>query len=514
MGATLGSTLLGFAREVVNARYYGTHWEMDAFLAATVIPVILFGVFNGALLSALVPTFTEYIAHGDDDEAWRLANTIINGLLILLSVCAVLGYLLAPFYVPLIAHGFAKPEMAVTIRMTRWLIPSIVAVSLSGVLSAVLNAHHRFRATALTGLALNAVTIACVVLLHRNMGIYAVVLGTTLGLFAQMLIQVPSLLLTGEYRFTLDLRHPGLHRMWDLLGPIIVGGAAGQIALFFDRYFASTLSPGYMAGMNYATKLVNFPQQIFAAAIATVIFPLLASQFARENRAAVGTSVTLGLRLVNFITIPSVCALIVLAYPMVQTLFERGNFQATSTALCAGLLPFAAVGLVALAANIVLTRCAFACKEVSWTVGISVFTVLVNVLLSLLWLQPLGARGLLLANSVSQSLQMLMLLVLVNRLVPRLNWRVLGKSALKIVASSAVMVGTLHWIAALGVQPAPSLVSRAWFLFGQIAIGGLAFIASALVLNVEELTIATRLIMQKFERNLPSPPENRDAPIA
>ncbi len=121
-----------------------------------------------------------------------------------------------------------------------------------------------------------------------------------------------------------------------MLGPIIVGSAAGQIAIFFDRYFASTLSPGYMAGMNYATKVVSFPLQIFAAAIATVIFPLLASQFARENRLAVGKSVTLGLRLVNFITIPSTCALMVLAYPIVQTLFERGSFQASATQLVCG----------------------------------------------------------------------------------------------------------------------------------------------------------------------------------
>lgn len=514
MAATFGSTILGFAREVVNARYYGTQWEMDAFLAATVIPMILFGVFNGALVSALVPTFSEYIAHGNDDEAWRLANTIVNGLFIVLSVCAVLGYVFAPYYVPLIAHGFPAPEMGVTIRMTRWLMPSIVAVSLSGVFSAILNAHQRFRAASLTGIALNAVTITTVVVLHRNIGIYAVVLGTALGLFAQMLVQVPVLLLTRKYRFTLDLRHPGLQRMWYLLGPIIVGSAAGQIALFFDRYFASTLSPGYMAGMNYATKLVNFPQQIFAAAIATVIFPLLASQFARENRIAVGGSVTLGLRLVNFITIPSVCALMVLAYPIVQTLFERGSFQASSTALCAGLLPYAAIGLVALAANVVLTRCAFACKEVSWTVAISVFTVVVNVLLSLLWLQPLGARGLLLANSVSQTLQAAMLLMLVRRLIKHVQWRTLAASTLRIGVCSAVMVATLHWISALGVRPDATIASRAWYLFGQISIGGLAFIAAARVLDVEELTIAVRLIMQKFERNLPSPSENRQAPIA
>ena len=515
MAAALASAVLGFGREVVNARYFGTRWEMDAFLAASLIPVILFGVFNGALVSALVPTFSQYIAHGQDDEAWRLANTIINTLFVLLSVFAIAGYVLAPYYVPLIAHGFPAPEMGVAVRMTRWLMPSVVAVSLSGVFAAVLNAHGRFRAAALTGPVLNVVTIGCVVALHRNLGIYALVLGTSLGLVAQMLVQVPALLLSRTYRFSIDLHHPGLRHMWAMLGPIVVGSAAGQIALFFDRYFASSLSPGYMAGMNYATKLVNFPQQIFAAAIATVIFPLLASHFAREDRAAVGASMTLGLRLVNFITIPSVCALIVLAFPIVQTLFEHGTFQASSTALCAGLLPYAAVGLVALAANVVLTRCAFACKETSWAVAFSVFSVLLNVLLSLEWLPTLGARGLLLANSVSQTMQAILLVFLVRRLVARsIDWHALAVSALKISVSSAVMVAVLHWIAALGAHPDASVAARGWFLFGQISIGALAFLAAARLLGVEELSIIVSLVMQKFLRNVPSPPENREGPIA
>ena len=514
MAATLGSTILGFAREVVNARYFGTQWQMDTFLIAATVPTILFGVFNGALVSALVPTFSEYLTHGEEDEAWRLGNTIINGLAILLTLCAVLGYILAPYYVPIIAHGFPGPQMGVAIRMTRWMMPSIVAVSLSGVFSAMLNAYRRFRAASLTGIAVNAVTIGCVIALNQKFGIYALALGTALGLIAQMAVQLPALLAIGKYRPVIHWNHPGLPKIWLLLGPIMVGSAAGQIALFFDRYFASTLSPGYMAGMNYATKLVGFPLQIFAAAIATVIFPLLAAQFAQANRRGVGTSVITGLRLVNFITIPSACALIVLAHPIVQTLFQRGTFKVSATELTAGLLPYAAVGLIALASNVVLTRCCFACKEMSWPVAISVFTVVVNVLLSLAWLSSLGARGLLLANSVSQSMQALLLFGLVWRLVHGIRWRPLLVSLGKICLSSFVMIAALHWIGALGVHPAPSLVSRAWYLFGQVAIGGLVFIAAARALDVEELSMAWRLIVEKFERNIITPPENREAPIA
>ena len=514
MGATFASTMFGFLREVVSAKYYGTRWEMDTFLAAATIPTILFGVFNGALVSALVPTFSEYLAHRREDEAWRLGSTVLNLLAIVLTVCAIVGYFTARWYVPLIAHGFPAPQTGVAIRMTRWLMPSIVAVSLSGVLSAMLNAYHRFRATALVGVVLNLVTIAAVLLLNHRLGIYALVLGTALGLTAQMIVQLPSFLSIGKYRFTIDLKHPGLGKIWTLLGPIIVGSAAGQLALFFDRFFASTLSPGYIAGMNYAVKLVNFPQQIFAAAIATVIFPLLAAQFARDNRRGVARSLVTGLRLVNFITIPAVCALIVLARPMVQTLFERGTFQAGATDLTAGLLPYAAVGLVALAANVVLTRCCFACKETTWPVTISVGTVVVNVLLSMIWLQTLGGRGLLLANSVSQTMQAVLLLMLTSRLVSGIDWGALVGSAAKIAVSSLAMVAALHWIGTLGVTPEATLASRAWFLFGQIAIGGTVFVAVARMFNVEELELARRTIVAKFERNLMSPPDNREAPIA
>src|SRR6185312_3902554 len=102
----------------------------------------------------------------------------------------------------------------------------------------------------------------------------------------------------------------GLRELYRLLGPIMIGSAAGQIALLLDRYFASTLTPGYMSAMNYAIKLVYFPQQVFAAAIATVIFPVAASQFASKNRAGLRSSVSIGLRLVNLITIPAMCGLI------------------------------------------------------------------------------------------------------------------------------------------------------------------------------------------------------------
>src|ERR1700742_1882486 len=88
MAATLTSMLLGFGREVLNARYFGASGDMDAFLAATVVPTILFGVFNGALVSALVPIFSDYFATDREQDAWQLASTLIVTLSVVLVVAA------------------------------------------------------------------------------------------------------------------------------------------------------------------------------------------------------------------------------------------------------------------------------------------------------------------------------------------------------------------------------------------------------------------------------------------
>lgn len=501
MGATLASTILGFVREVLNARYFGASGDMDAFLAAAVVPTILFGVFNGALVSALVPIFSEYFASDREGEAWRLTSTLVTLLVIGLSIAAAAGAWFAPVYVPWVArfHGQRLDE---AVSMTRWLMPTIVATSVAGVIAAVLNAYHRFTATALQGFAANILTIVLLVTMFHRYGIGALVLGTVAGAYAQLFVQFPAFVGLPNCRFAFDLKHPGLRRLFIVLGPIAIGSAAGQVALLFDRFFASGLSVGSIAGMNYAVKLVGLPQQVFVAAIATVIFPVFASQFASKNRPAMRRSIGIGLRLVIFLTVPSAVGLCMLAGPIVQTLFERGAFTSEATVLCAALLPYAAVGLVAIAANVVLTRYLFATGHVRTPITVAVATVVLNVLLSLLWLPHLGARGLLLANAVSQTLQMGALATLVWRALGGFDIRAIGQSFFKVAACSAAMGLALAVVQIYRAPPELSLISRATNLTEHLLFGAALFLALARIIDSEELRLATDLLLRRTSRDL------------
>jgi len=498
MAASALSALLGFGREIITAHYFGTRAEMDAFLNASTIPTVLFDIFNGALVASLVPTFSEYMSKGRDDEVRRLGSTVINALFFILTGLAGLGWMLAPIFVPVVAHGFPPSEQDLVVRMVRWLLPGIVATSLGGVCAALLNANHRFTASAMIWVAANIVTIGFVVALHGQLGIFALVLGTVLGLFAQLVVQVPSVLRHGLYRFEFDLHHPGLAKTWALLIPVAVGSGAGQINLAFDRYFASTLTAGSTAGLGYTTKLAFLPVLIVATAISTVIFPLIASQFASSDRTGIRRSISLALRMVSFIVIPCAAGLTVLAYPIVQTLFERGAFGPTSTELCASLIPFACLPLLTISYNAVLGRACYACQAVRLAAVGSILTVAVNIGLSAALLSTFAARGLLLANGISGLCFMAIQIMLLWRLIGGFEWKPLLASLVRTSVASAAMAGGLYILSQAYVTYSATFASRAWFLTGLLAVGVTFYLAIARMLGVEELTIVTDTLVQKF----------------
>jgi len=487
MLGTLGSTILGFAREVVNAQYFGERWELDAFLVAAIIPTLVFGVFNGSLVTALVPVFSGYFAKNEPEEAWRLSSTVINVLILVLSACALAGWLAAPLIVHVVAAGFPPNEADVTTHMTRIMMPTIIATSIAGVVQALLNAQQRYRAASLQGMAFNLCAIAGVMLLFKAYGIFGLVFGTAAGAVAQLAVQLPSYLRRCRYQFMMDLQHPGLVQLFAILGPIVVGSAVGQVNLLFDKYFASTLQPGNIAAIQYATKVVGFPQQLFAAAIATVIFPILSAQYASNDQSSLRRTTSIALRMTALITIPAAVGLIVLAQPIISVLFERGEFTQGDLVRTAGAMQFYAVGLLGLAASIVLTRCFFATRDARTPVILATAVMVLNVACSAMLVRPFGINGLASANSISSLTEAAVLVIILRNRIGSVDGQRIGSSVLRIVVAAAVMAGCAWSTNAILWHAAGSIWQHAATLAVDIVLGGAVFFLVGTLLRVREL---------------------------
>ena len=485
MLATLVSMVLGFGREMVNARYFGEQWELDSFLVAAIIPTLVFGVFNGALVSALVPVFSAYFATDDTEEVWRLSSTVINVLFIVLSVCAVVGWLAAPYIVSL--FGFPAGQAGVTTRMTQIMMPTIIATSIAGVVQALLNAMRRFKAASLQGMALNLCAIAGVLLLYDRYGIYGLVFGTAAGAVAQLLVQLPSYFRRCKYRFVIDLHHPGLQSLYVILGPIVVGSAVGQANLLFDKYFAAMLPNGNIAAMQYATKVVGFPQQLFAVAIATVIFPILSAQFASNELPSLRVTASAGLRMTALITLPAALGLIVLAQPVISVLFERGAFTHGDLVRTAGAMQFYSVGLLGLAASILLTRCFFAMRDSRTPVIVASSVMVLNVVLSALLVHPFGINGLASANSLASLAEAAILYWLLRSRIGTSDDELAGPSVIRILVASVCMALAGYFVNGILWHDAGTIWQHIATLAVDIVTSGAVFLGAGTLLRVKEL---------------------------
>ena len=70
MAAILLSRLLGLAREMVIAHLFGMDEMTDCYIAAFTLPDLLYFLMaGGALSTAFIPVFTEYLARGRREEA-------------------------------------------------------------------------------------------------------------------------------------------------------------------------------------------------------------------------------------------------------------------------------------------------------------------------------------------------------------------------------------------------------------------------------------------------------------
>jgi putative peptidoglycan lipid II flippase len=497
------SRVTGLLREVIIGNQFGTSPELDAYLAAFRVPDILFQlVAGGALGSAFIPTFAQYWAReGQEHEAWLLFSRTLNLVTLILVVLTGLAALWAePLVVWVIAPGFEPAQQALTASLMRGMLLSTVIFGASGLIMGVLNALQHFLAPALAPVLYNVAIILGAWLLGPRMGVYGLVVGAVSGAAAHLVVQLPALWQQRvQYRFSFSLRDPGVREVMRLMGPRILGLLFVQLHFLVNTILASRLEPGSISALNYAWLLMLLPLGIFAQAIATVIFPTFATQVATGQIEAMRSSFALLLRLVIFLTLPAAVALWVLDVPLVRMLFEHGEFDARSTQMVVFALHFYALGLISHAIVEIGVRVFYALHD-TWTpVMVGVGAMAFNVLLSFGLVGMLQHGGLALANTIATTLEMIVLLAMLNRRMQGLEGGALAISVAR-HAAAALLMALVVWAVVRWVQGlfASELVMGVWLAaLGGGAVAVVIYAAAALLLGSTEARWLLGLVLRR-----------------
>lgn len=489
--ATLASRILGFARDVVVARAFGAGPITDAFFVAFRIPNLFRRLLaEGALSTAFIPVFTDYLTTRPRVEFNRMVSAVAGALLLALCLVSALGALLAPWIVGVMAPGFAAvPEqLGLATTLTRVMFPYLIFVGLAALAMGVLNAHRRFFTSALGPAVLNVGIIAAVLTLtpHFKVPVMALAVGVLVGGLGQFVIQLPEIRRAGvPLRPSAELSHPALGRIAQLLGPTVFGLAAVQLNVFVNTLLASLLPGGSISYLYYADRVVEFPLGVFGIAVATAALPPMAEQAARGDLSGFQETINFALRLSCFVAIPASAGLWLLREPITRVLFERGRFGPAETQATAWALGFYALGLTAFAAARIAAQAFYALGDSRTPVKAGIAAVALNVVVAVALMGPLQHGGLALAASASATANLAILLWLLRWRLGTLGGRRIAESLWRVAVATAVMsawCGLLRWTWPLSATRG---VEAAWL---AAAIGGAVgtYAAASLALRGEE----------------------------
>jgi putative peptidoglycan lipid II flippase len=490
----VASRVLGVVRESAIAGTFGRGTVVDTFTAASTLPTILYDLLvSGAISAALVPVFSEY-AEGDEREFWRVASSVINLALLAIALITALLIWQAPLAVAVLAGGFAPAIREQATSMVRLLLPAVIFMGLSGLITALLYARQRFLLPAFTTSAYNLGIIAGALLLTRLFGPFGLVAGVLLGAALQVLLQLPGL--RGmAYRPVLDLRHPGVRRILKLYAPVALGIGFSIVGTLLDRNLASRQGQSALATMRYATTLIQFPLGLVAAAVSFAVLPTLSRQAAAREEHAFRATLAMGIKVVLLLILPATAGLAALATPITALIFQRQAFSAGDTAETARALLFYLPGLPAAALDQMLLFAFYAHNRTlapnlvqGAAIGLYATTAL-----ALLALTNLGFFALILGNSAQWIGHALILLALSRGLVSLRGLR-LGEALLK-CGAAALALALVAW-GCTWILPGPPLLRLA--VAG--GLGGVIYFGMCLLLRVEALDFFVAAVRRRLTR--------------
>src|SRR5947209_5257781 len=335
IGTLVASRVLGWLRLSVLGATFGGSPDLDAFIAAFKIPDAIFGLLvAGALASAFIPVFTGYLAREREAEAWHVASSVLNALLVLLVAFSAVMWLLAPIVVPTFVTRFNDPrQIALTVDLTRLMLISPIFMGLSSMTTGILNSYRQFLSGATAPIVYNLVIILFALFASPFLGIHALAYGVITGALFMWLVQLPELTFRRtRFSFSLDLGHPGVREVLRLAGPRTLALGAVQIVFLVDTNLASRMPEGSLTALTYAFQLMLLPLGVFSIAISAAVFPTLSHYASLGQLSRMRDTVQQAIRWILFLTLPTAILMIVLRRPIVNLLFQYGHFGAEARA--------------------------------------------------------------------------------------------------------------------------------------------------------------------------------------
>jgi len=409
--------LFGFFREIVIGYQYGSSYIADSIFTAYMIPNFLYLVVGGAITTAVISIYSR----GTTDKAlfvkqsFTIALVLVTGLTVILLLFT--NPIMDLFNSEKIASGLSQEDIGLTKHLYYWMLPSSILLVLSSWYSGLLNINSKFHLSSFAILIYNAIFLVIAVGLSFVFGPIAYGISALASSIIMIYFLIVGYRKLKSHPVGLSFKHNlSSKQLWYMIMPIMLGGATIQLYALLQRLFAGMLSEGAIASVNYASKLMQFPQAILITAVTTVIYPILSLKESDNDLTSIRSLYSKGLHYLLLLLIPVTVFSYFYSENLVQVIFQYGNFDAQSTAITAPILAIFVLAMYFLAANTYITRFYYAKGDSMAPVVFSLINVFgVNIAVIMWFVDSMGAAAIAWGTLVSAVTNFIMLIAYANR---------------------------------------------------------------------------------------------------
>jgi len=454
---TAVSRFSGFIAIMVLAGALGSGVLADSYNLASTMPNMLFELLiGGVLTSVFVPVFVEQVLDGRQ-RSWRVAANFVNVSTVFLVGVALFGTFFSFYFVRVQTFLVKSTDPSVTAASLffKFFVWQIVFYGLTGIVNGILQSLRRFTVPAMAPIFNNVVVIATVLFVymplrssHPVLAVYALALGTTMGIAAMALVQIPALLREGyRHQFVFDLRDPALRKLAVLALPVLGYVASNQVGLTVSNVLAYQFRGG-MTAFAYAWRFFQLPYGIISVSIATVLFTGIAEAAARQDMDKLKQRLSQGIRATGFIVLPVSMFMFVFSRPIIIVTLRHGIFTTAGAERTANVLAYFVIGLLPFSTFLLLARVFYALKDTATPMKVNALGVPINIALDVLLVRFYGVTGLSMGHSITYTVtSVIMLLALRRRIgslgIPEMG-AALGKFSLLSFLVGVIMVAAMR----------------------------------------------------------------------
>lgn len=442
------SSVIGFARDIVIAAFFGATAGLDAFLVSYRLANFMRGLYaEGSFAQVFVPVISSHHETQGAKDNLQFMGKILGTLSAALLLLMVVMELFSPLIVLLFAPGFWQDPIrfAMAEHMLWLTIPYLSLIPIAAFFSAILNTRHSFAVSSFTPVLFNLVMIISVFFLAKyfKIGEQALALGIFFAGILQLIVQIPFLRRYSLLpKFQWGWQDKEVCLFFKRLIPLMLGASVTQIGLLITTFFASFLTVGSISWLFYADRVAFFPLGILSVALATAVLPVMATAAHRKDTDHFNAALDWALRLLLILGLPATLGLIVLAGPLTVCFFKHGEFSLLDVLMTQNCIQAFAVGLPALMAIKLLTSAFYAQHKSKFPIAVAILSLFCQIVLSLLLMTWSGV-GLALATSLSAMINAILLLGILLRyrlFIPVNGWSSL---ILKLLFANVAMVTVL-----------------------------------------------------------------------